>query len=64
MEPWKLLKAVCCSLLQLSPPSSSRGYRRPEECAREWTPSPSWIVIEQSEASVKDTLRRSETARP
>src|SRR4051812_17152866 len=38
-----------------------RAYRTPEEFARAWTPSLSLIVIEQSGASVKDSLRRAET---
>ena len=45
-------------------PHSSLAYRTPAEFARTWTPSPSLIVIEQSGASVKDSLRRAETARP
>jgi putative transposase len=45
-------------------PHSSLAYRTPEAFAREWTPSPSLIVIEQSGTSVKDSLRRAETARP
>jgi transposase InsO family protein len=45
-------------------PHSSLAYRTPEEFARAWTPSPSLIVIEQSGASVKDSLRRAEAARP
>ena len=45
-------------------PHSSLAYRTPEEFARAWSPSPSLIVIEQSGASVKDSLRRAETARP
>ena len=45
-------------------PHSSLAYRTPEEFARQWSPSPSLIVIEQSEASVKDSLRRAEAARP
>jgi putative transposase len=45
-------------------PHSSLAYRTPEEFARQWTPSPSLIVIEQSGASVKDSLRRAEAARP
>lgn len=45
-------------------PHSSLAYRTPEEFARQWGPSPSLIVIEQSGTSVKDSLRRAETARP
>ena len=45
-------------------PHSSLAYRTPEEFVRAWTPSPSLIVIEQSGASVKDSLRRAEAARP
>jgi putative transposase len=45
-------------------PHSSLAYRTPAEFARAWTPSPSLIVIEQSGASVKDSLRRAEAARP
>jgi len=45
-------------------PHSSLAYRTPQEFARAWTPSPSFIVIEQSATSVKDSLRRAETARP
>ena len=45
-------------------PHSSLAYRTPEEFARAWSPSPSLIVIEQSGASVKDSLRRAEAARP
>jgi putative transposase len=45
-------------------PHSSLAYRTPEEFARAWAPSPSLIVIEQSGASVKDSLRRAEAARP
>ncbi len=45
-------------------PHSSLAYRTPEEFARQWTPSPSLIVVEQSGASVKDSLRRAEAARP
>ena len=45
-------------------PHSSLAYRTPEEFARAWTPSPSSILIEQSGASVKDSLRRAEAARP
>jgi putative transposase len=45
-------------------PHSSLAYRTPEEFARTWAPSPSLTVIEQSGASVKDSLRRAETARP
>jgi putative transposase len=45
-------------------PHSSLAYRTPEEFARQWSPSPSLIVIEQSGASVKDSLRRAEAARP
>jgi putative transposase len=45
-------------------PHSSLAYRTPEEFARAWTPSPSLIVIELSGASVKDSLRRAEAARP
>jgi putative transposase len=42
-------------------PHSSLAYRTPAEFARTWTPSPSLIVIEQSGASVKDSLRRAES---
>jgi putative transposase len=45
-------------------PHSSLAYRTPKEFARQWSPSPSLIVIQQSGASVKDSLRRAETARP
>jgi putative transposase len=45
-------------------PHSSLAYRTPAEFARAWTPSPSTIVIEQSGTSVKNSLRRAETARP
>jgi len=45
-------------------PHSSLAYRTPEEFARQWSPSPSLILIEQSGASVKDSLRRAEAARP
>ena len=45
-------------------PHSSLAYRTPEEFARAWAPSPSLIVIEQSGAPVKDSLRRAEAARP
>ena len=45
-------------------PHSSLAYRTPEEFARAWSPSPSLIVVEQSGASVKDSLRRAEAARP
>lgn len=45
-------------------PHSSLAYRTPAEFARAWAPSPSLTVIEQSGASVKDSLRRAETARP
>jgi putative transposase len=45
-------------------PHSSLAYRTPAEFARAWTPSPSLIVVEQSGASVKDSLRRAEAARP
>jgi transposase InsO family protein len=45
-------------------PHSSLAYRTPEEFARAWTPSPSLIFIGQSGASVKDSLRRAEAARP
>ena len=45
-------------------PHSSLAYRTPAEFARAWTPSPSLIVIEQSGAPVKDSVRRAETARP
>ena len=37
-------------------PHSSLAYRTPEEFARAWSPSPSAIVIEQTETSVKDSL--------
>jgi hypothetical protein len=42
---------------------SSLAYRTPEEFARAWSPSPSLFVIEQSGASVKDSLRHAEAAR-
>lgn len=45
-------------------PHSSLAYRTPEEFARAWMPSPSLIVVEQSGAPVKDSLRRAEAARP
>jgi putative transposase len=45
-------------------PHSSLAYRTPAEFARAWTPLPSLIVIEQSGASDKESLRRAETARP
>lgn len=37
-------------------PHSSLAYRTPEEFERAWSPSPSSIVIEQVDASVKDSL--------
>jgi putative transposase len=37
-------------------PHSALAYRTPEEFARAWSPSPSAIVIEQSETPVKDSL--------
>jgi putative transposase len=42
-------------------PHSSLAYRTPEEFERLWCPSPSSIVIEQVDASVKDSLTARKT---